>query len=347
MSEHLIDKQSQQHDNNHPTDWQSYHQTDVQNDANEHKHSTASKQLLIDENMTFTRLSEKEIQQYAAFFETYVRKPLPTKPEVIEKIDLARITPSIDPALMSRLEKELIEELRLDDVPDTEEIILPDAPPLSDITNKDEDFEDLETLLYSGYLEDCDSLSDLFAEIVDNEKESISNYESSIFNANVQSIFDDSDEAVIFHDPHLGDLIFDDEFNLPDLPNLSDLELDSIDIPDLPVAPVIVNDVSTPFEIDFPPIPIVESTTPVAIIEIDEVDEKEAEIAPVQSDESITKVAINENDDLPEHVLVKTKKKKKLTLQFFDTILILIIIVVLLILIINLSDSLPFNLPFL
>ena len=63
-------------------------------------------------------------------------------------------------------------------------------------TEKDNDLIYLENLVTNGVASpEPSSLSDIFNEIVDNEKESISNYESSVFDANVQLLFDDTIEV--------------------------------------------------------------------------------------------------------------------------------------------------------
>jgi len=63
----------------------------------------------------------------------------------------------------------------------------------NEVQEDNDDLIYLETLMGSGingFLSPSpDSLSDIFAEIVDNEKESISNYESSIFDANIEMLF--------------------------------------------------------------------------------------------------------------------------------------------------------------
>ena len=324
MTSQIPDEQLQQLDSDRPLASKSSHRN-----PNEHQHPdiNQAKQLLADGNITFTRLSEKEVQQFETFFETYMRKPsLPVKSEAVEKIDPFRITQSQDPSLVSRLEKELIEEFSLKDLSIPED-------PIPNIPDGDGDLFDLETLLHTGYLEDHDSLSDLFDEIVGNEKESISNYESSVFNANVQSIFDDSDEADSLGDFPLEIPLIDDDFELPELPELPEPELVVLpDLPDLPTAPEVSVDTLTSFDFELPSVP--EVTPPI--------DEPQIEKTPPLSPEEVV-----EDEKAPEAALVQTKRKKKLTLQIFDTILLLIIIIIITILVINLSDSLPFDIPFL
>ena len=65
-------------------------------------------------------------------------------------------------------------------------------------TDEDDDLAYLDSLVNSGIggqsLLDSHQICNLFAEIVGNEKEAISNYESEVFEANVKMLFDEVDE---------------------------------------------------------------------------------------------------------------------------------------------------------
>jgi len=308
-------------------------------DEHERSNINQSPQLRSNEKISFARFSEEEMQRFESFFDTYVRVPS-TNLDVLEteEGDLPEATSNHNAA------PNLVESLNPDD-------------PHVNLEDGEDDFIDFEALLQNGYLDDRDSLNDLFTEILDNEKESISNYESSIFNANIQSIFEENEtEEVILDDSIFEKILFvddnhEDDFDFLDLPPSPELSASINESPfDLPPAPdsmipaAETIDESSSFNFDLPPVPQPTTSTSVDEVEIEDI----SALSPVDVAntffDSGEKISI-ESDQTS--VLQTKKKKKKFTIQIFDTILILIIIVILVLLAVNLSDSLPFNLPFL
>jgi len=314
--------------------------------SDNHKNINQSPQLLANEKVSFARFSEQEIQRFESFFDTYVKQPLPQveskietdlEVEQVQEIDFSDIIPNHNESEVLQLEEDLIEQFKLD------------KPPVNLDEANEDDLIALEELLYTSYLDDVDSLDNLFAEITDNEKDSISNYESSVFNANIQSIFDDDNhdmEEILLVDDH------DSEFL--DLPPAPDSLIDEqlvfdFDLPTPPSsiipAEVLVDEL--PDEIaalDFV-LPAVPLSNESEAMDVDE----QSLLTPIdvantffEQEEEYLNI---ENESIA--TLQTQKKKKKFTLHLVDTILILVIIVILFLLIINLSDVLPIDLPFL
>lgn len=371
MTENLPEDQLQQLDFNRITASNSSSHTDVNQTTNQ------SSQLLANEKISFAKFSEKEMQRFESFFNTYVHKDTSTSHLDVdenldllpkEDIDLSKVMLSQDASQISisQLEKDLIEQFSLED------------PPV-DFDGNEDDLIDLETLLLTSYPDEHDSLHDLFAEITDNEKKPISNYESAIFNANVQSIFEeDENEDIILDDSVFEEIlvVIDDDFEFPDLPPTphtfsDDPPLFGFELPPVPTEPIILveevanDDDSLGF--DLPPIPeslmLVEDSVSKEILDFEDFElpptpevttfanESQRVNVPVLSPADIANTFFDSGEkiDTENHqtAMPQTKKKKKLTFQIFDTILILVIIVILILLAVNLSDSLPFNLPFL
>jgi len=89
------------------------------------------------------------------------------------------------------------------------------------------------------------SLADIFAEITSNEKDSVSNYEPSIFDANVEQLFaegEDLDKDPSFTDPRVQTSVLDTA--IPELSPLPDLNFEQItpiiELPPMPQSPPMV-----------------------------------------------------------------------------------------------------------
>ena len=197
----------------------------------DHIKTSGSKQF-FDTNINYERFSEKEINRFENFFNTHVypasQNYIFKEPKIIStsKATSSRLAiqavpePLMTPALledktpsftdpyhepdlqfqsekeeasveveMPQFEKGVYKQIKIDDEAENE------------VQEDNDDLIYLETLMGSGVngflAPSPDSLSDIFAEIVDNEKESISNYESSVFDANIEMLFGKDSEVVV------------------------------------------------------------------------------------------------------------------------------------------------------
>ena len=245
-----------------------------------------SKQSFFDTDINYKRFSEAEINRFENFFNTHVyptpqnytfKDPeiAPTAPALVEEkeVDVHGMAVEEEVPQLSQLEKDLLQQNEINDdiqnevqketnhVPSDLETVeaVKEAPvPFSENIDveHDDDLIYLETLINNEGAEiaalDSNSLSDILAEIVDNEKEPISNYESSVFDANIQMLFNESPEVSSNPVPV-------SEVEVP----TSNFELPPIPIPGLPSDEMLTSDSTAETEIpmpnfDLPPIPIPE-----------------------------------------------------------------------------------------
>jgi len=150
-----------------------------------HNNNTPASTSSSSEMTNLKRASATEVQKYENFFNTYVQKnPTSSKFVTTEQPDYPEFEDHVTHTALSI---------------DTYAPVLKNNPSAEDYLYYPEEVDDeeesdliyLETLLNNGVAKSESSLSDLFAEIVDNEKDSISNYESEIFDANVKMLFNE------------------------------------------------------------------------------------------------------------------------------------------------------------
>lgn len=285
-------------------------------------------QPFFGDHTSFERLDNEQIRRFENFFETYVYPPRPEKKITLkaEDGDPHDIIPSRDLAQISQLEKDLL-QFELDEIAQNEDL------------DDNNDLIYLNALLNSGGQDHAglqlDSLSVLFDEITGNEKTSSSNYESSIFDANIQSIFGETTHSDDIKEEENNKTITEDkkepvDDTVEDLPAqnslievLPELAFLDFELPDAPLASTEKDESALPISPD----ELVEDTAKNS-------EESSPEVENVVSNQEETKI-------------VETKRKKKLTFLLFDSILVLIIIIAVLVLLITFSDRLPFDIPFL
>ncbi|MCL2560159.1 MAG: hypothetical protein FWE07_06690 [Turicibacter sp.] len=306
----------------------------------------------------YQRYSKEQVAQFEKFFNRHeddelsegdVLEPsavMPAPPETQEAIDylseleslVAEVEhriekdfvknpspplPSLEPVQMSQLEKDLLEKdlfenfLSDDDEvysePDTEDVLLND------------DLHYLNSLVSTGGsksdFEALNSIENLLGEIVDNEKSQISNYETDVFNANVQSLFDSDPEA-------------DDEVGLPTSPTVTAPALEVMPETDR-VVEVEVKD------------EVVEQLVSVAD------SKQEPELAPpplrtfpsIESDENSDQADSEKSTTASIEDLRKDVKSKNIKIKILDTILVLLLVIITVFLLYYFEELLPFNLP--
>lgn len=322
----------------HALETKTFRKREDQNSAN------GSKQSFFDANINYERLNEKEIKRFENFFDTFV-DPTPQnyifkKPETISKVALPfedehsqeedwtlnskeQLEVKEEKTItlgLSQLEKDLMEQEKLDN----EGLLL---TPVEDV--KDDELLYLENLVHSSAMSPkTNSLSELFDEIVDNEKESVSNYESSVFDANVQLLFGETDDT-------------------SEPPTL---------VPPSPPVPPKTFEIPSPPEAIVPPTPPKLEEVPQAPI-VNEMIEPQVELPPeIEEERSASSYVIEEvfeadveafiEENIEEFVPEKKKKKKSSKLSILDTILVLIILTIIVILVYSQRHLLPFELPF-
>ena len=366
--------------NNHQLQ-QSGSKTSADVNSNNKRKKQSSKESAFAHNKAigFDRFDTSDINRYENLFDSYVyqtpqsAKPHPSKQQKLEAFE--KIARSIgDDGHMSQLEKDLLEkDLReqqqiqstaheyqpsnIADVALKPPVVVDKVlPPIVD--DVDDDLLYLESLLTNGRAEQTKDLGDLFAEIIDNEKEPISNYEPSVFNANIQMLFDEA-TSISKPDPA-------DGLNAPDP---TPLVAPAFSIPEEvvekapPVAPPLPNltqsaiDVSKTPEISLPPVPTI--TLPEAPVPTDSppaqnVSPPEPPVLPETSatDSALLAPAVEMTqedvmDILNTDIDVREKKLKKFKIGIVDTLLIIVIIAILIVLAILYGDRLLSGLPFL
>ena len=162
-----------------------------------------SKQSFFDTDITYERHSEEEINRFESFFNTHVY-PTPQTYTLIKENDILEMAVGVE---TSQLEKDLREQVQVNhkvpNIPMNSGILerakVAKDSQHSQTPKRDDDLMYLEALVNNEANKittlDSSSLSDIFTEIVDNEKKSISNYEPSVFDANVQMLFDENPES--------------------------------------------------------------------------------------------------------------------------------------------------------
>ena len=139
-----------------------------------------SNKSFFDTNVNYDKYSDEEINRYENFFNTHVYP-------AVHSLDEEKEAPHL-----SQLEKDLLEQDEINSTAQNKAI------PTESI-NADDDLTYLNALVNNDASDinslDSNSLTDIFAEIVNNEEESISNYESSVFDANVQMLFGEVPET--------------------------------------------------------------------------------------------------------------------------------------------------------
>jgi len=277
----------------------------------DHIKNNESRQSFFDTPINYERFSESEIARFENFFNTYL---YPTPQDYIFKqpqtsseahelfetkaahqsdphLKLEKKHPSIEAELSqtSQLGNDLLEHANI-----------------SHKVQEDHDFTYLESLMNLESNKDLtpnsSSLSDIFAEIIDNEKKSTSNYESSVFDANVQMLF--NEDVATSPRPTSKDATSATKVVAPPTPPPPIASMPTVELP--------------------PPPPVVPkvATTPTVQVEKAETLPQELETAPVE-----------------DSVLKKTKKAK---FKLLDVILIFIVLTILGALVFHFWDSLPF-----
>ena len=331
----------------------------------DHVKVSDSKQSFFDTNVSYERFNAKEIKRFEDFFNTYV-DPAPQnyifkEPEIIPAAPTSKAMhaslenkgshSAVAPREsnlqfetekkaatvlgLSQLEKDLIGQIELN-----EKKVLPieKAMPTENVDVKDDDLLYLEALVSSrAKAPEFNSLSDLFAEIVDNEKESISNYESSVFDANIQMLFDE-DEAL----PPLLQPEAPEELEISTIPTF-DLEL-----PPLPETAKMVYEPTVSSAVDFddikPPEKVTLDFTEVNVDAFVEPDvDTDVEVFVEPDVEVFIEASVEEF--IPEERKRK-KQKKNSKMSILDTILVLIILAIITVLAYSQRHLLPFDLPF-
>ena len=147
---------------------------------------------VVNKTSPYQWLYDSKLNDYNAMPER-VTKPVETKPQV------SRL--EIDLRAQMQAQEELIREMKAQ-LEMTESLAASMNPSVAQqetyvLTDDDEDMNYLEGLLSgNGHLgvSAPSSLGDIFAEIIGNEKESVSNYEPSIFDANVAQLFAEGED---------------------------------------------------------------------------------------------------------------------------------------------------------
>jgi len=308
----------------------------------------SSRQPFFDTNTNYERFSKDEINRFEKFFNTYVypasqnyifkgSEITPKTHKLIEDKDSyftdtyhesdSQLKPQegnasgeVEILQITQLKKELPEQVKMND----------------EIQNEGgEDNDDLvylETLISSGIngaaTPISNSLSEIFAEIIDNEKKSISNYESSAFDANIQMLFDEDPDAQL-------QSTLSTEIEAPKIVDVSSpAPVTPKTVALLPPAPVASKIVD-----ELPPTPVLPKTfdyftAPNAI---------ESEGTPEEISQEFAVAHVE--DFVPDNKKGK-KKKKDSKLRLLDIILILIILATLSALFFHFRHLLPFDLPF-
>jgi len=273
---------------------------------NDHIKTGESRQSFFDTPINYEKFSESEIARFEKFFNTYLY-PTPQNdmfknPQTSQKAhDLLEATADHQPEPQLKSEKAQIE-------------VKPAS--VDNEAFEDHDLTYLETLMNHGVSKKepphSSSLSDLFAEIIDNEKQSISNYESSVFDANVQMLFDE--ESSVPSQPAVAAVVETPKAIPPTPPPLTTPEVAvELPLPPPPIAPKIAEEAAA--------IPNM-ATFPTASVEIATDFTQETKTAPVE-------------EFVP-------KKEKKSRIKPLDLILILIILGIFGALGFHFRDSLPF-----
>ena len=166
--------------------------------------------------------SSTNFENKDSYFSSEYHKPSFHLEHEEKEADVIEMTAEIEIPQTSQLEKDLIKQVKadekcqndvqaeiVDEVNSIESIEFIKESSLQshedvvsneniEVENDDADLIYLENLVTNGAsgiaTPSPNSLSEIFTEIVDNEKESISNYESSLFDANIQLLFDEAPE---------------------------------------------------------------------------------------------------------------------------------------------------------
>lgn len=308
----------------------------------DHMKASGSKQSFFDTSTSYERFNEKEIKRFENFFNTYV-DPAP-QDYIFKESEVTLATPAkstyvagaphetkLQPETgerkttvlgLSQLEKDLIKQIKLDDEHETSAdrvVPIESVVPTDHVDVKDDDLRYLEALVNSGIATPgSNSLSDLFAEIVDNEKASISNYESSVFDANVQMLFEE------------------DEFTPPPL------QSEPSEAIEMPITPT--------FDLDLPPLPeTAKMAQELAVERIPETIETPEIVVPKFAEAYVEEVLEGNDESFIEASIeefVSEKRKKNSKLGILDTILVLVILAIIGVLAYSQRHMLPFDLPF-
>jgi hypothetical protein len=241
----------------------------------------------------------------------------------------------------------------------------------------DDDLIYLENLVSNGgngiATASLDSIGNLLDEIVDNEKQQISNYETDVFNANIQSLFDTDPEAdlpPVPQPPVMAQFI-----TTPPIPPIVPTSSNNEDVDDEVIEPEIESSDDMkhgmPQFIATPPIPPIVPTSSNNEDIDDAVIETKIESSDL-NDESVSKdlkvdagvlnakiEPFNDSKDLDDHnaekethddfidfIPDKQPKSKKSKLYLLDTILVILLLIVVGILLFHFRHLLPFDLPF-
>ena len=223
-----------------------------------------SKQSFFDTSTNYGRFGDEEINRYENFFNTYVYPSAFKEPEVddsdIKSDEFMPAAPVINEveedtaskqenSQLSQLEKDLLEQIKIDKA--LKNKTAPVAPTSNINGASDDDLDYLDALVNNKANDitspDSNSLGSIFDEIVDNEKESISNYESSVFDANVQMLFDDVPE-VDFPPPPIPEMPIDNNLENSELaPEMAEIPDFNFEMPPIP-AMSVDNNLESPLE---------------------------------------------------------------------------------------------------
>jgi len=203
------------------------------------------------------RVASEDVKRYENFFNAYVPpKKEPTRGKIFtitkEEPPPLASTPDEPVKKPSSTQTPVVGEKNYDNVNTT---LYAEAPTPED----DEDFIYLEALLNNNMTQNKRSISSLLAEIVDNEKVSISNYESSVFDANVQQLFDEEETLRRARQPEITPSAPAVKLATP----VAKVE-PAVGKPPIPVVP----DIPIPTLTAVSPVPEVSEVTPVVIPEI-------------------------------------------------------------------------------
>jgi len=171
------------------------------------------------DDMKIEKLSDTEIARFKEFFTNYLEVTFDTN------LDEESYFPEEDNILFDYNNKASLQEAYIEDDDDVEKII----PAIND-DEIDDELLYLDSLLATGSAElSKDSLSDVFAEILDNEAQQIVNYDSSTFEANIQKLFNEESDEIFVDD-----------------------RTDELNLPEAPVVNNSIDDLSTNLEVEIP-----------------------------------------------------------------------------------------------
>lgn len=269
-----------------------------------------------------SQLEKDSLEQSASKIEAFLEEPVVPygTPQVIDQDEnvVKRTEEEVDEEIVKSINDEKIDEVL------------------------DDDLIYLENLVSSGgngiAATSLGSIGNLLDEIVDNEKNQISNYETDVFNANIQSLFD-----------------LDHEADLPPVPRSPFIPQFNSTPPIPPAPPVVENNEEVEDETIETEI---KSSDDIKHIDPNDSSASEdlkvdasvigAEIEPFNDSKNFDDHGVEKDthDDFTDFIPDKQLKSEKSKLDLLDTVLVILLLIIVGILLFHFRYLLPFNLPF-